>query len=105
MCSSGRAAAEPLAIVTPMGDCERLHDGMLAEPVNALSSLAYVAAGVYVFRRHDRLQGAALVAVGVGSVADLAGRAETPDARDGDGRVVRRRAPAADLRSHGWRAL
>jgi hypothetical protein len=52
-----------------MGDCERLHDGLLAEPVNTLSSLAYVAAGVYVFRRHDRLQGAALVALGVGSVA------------------------------------
>jgi hypothetical protein len=51
-----------------MADCEQLHDGLLAEPVNALSSLAYVAAGVYVFRHHSRVQGSALVAVGAGSV-------------------------------------
>lgn len=41
---------------------------MLSEPVNALSSLAYVAAGVWVWR-HDRLQGTALIAAGAGSVA------------------------------------
>ena len=51
-----------------MADCERLHDGLLDEPVNAISSLAYVAAGVYVWR-YDRVQGGALVAAGVGSFA------------------------------------
>jgi hypothetical protein len=51
-----------------MADCERIHDGLLAEPVNALSSLAYVAAGVWTWRR-DRPRGAALVAVGLGSIA------------------------------------
>ena len=51
-----------------MADCELLHDGLLDEPVNALSSLAYVAAGAWVWR-HDRRQGAALIAVGIGSFA------------------------------------
>jgi hypothetical protein len=51
-----------------VADCERLHDGLLDEPVNALSSVAYIAAGIWVARR-DRPLGAALVAVGVGSVA------------------------------------
>jgi hypothetical protein len=49
-------------------DCERASDGWLDEPVNALSSVAYVVAGVWMWRR-DRWQGAALVAVGAGSVA------------------------------------
>jgi predicted membrane channel-forming protein YqfA (hemolysin III family) len=51
-----------------MADCERPHDGLLDEPVNAFSSVAYVAAGVWVWR-HDRVQGGALVAAGVGSIA------------------------------------
>jgi hypothetical protein len=51
-----------------VADCERLHDGLLDQPVNALSSLAYVAAGLWVWR-HDRPQGIALMAVGAGSVA------------------------------------
>jgi hypothetical protein len=60
-------------------DCELLRDGLLAQPVNAVSSLAYVAAGVWVWSRArdtrgtDRTAafvfGAALAAVGVGSVA------------------------------------
>jgi hypothetical protein len=54
--------------VAAVADCERLHDGLLDQPVNALSSVAYVAAGMWVWR-HDRIQGAALVAVGVGSIA------------------------------------
>ena len=42
-----------------MADCELLHDGLLDEPANALSSLAYVAAGAEVvtantFRTHQR---------------------------------------------------
>ena len=51
-----------------MGDCERFHDGLIAEPVNALSSVAYIAAGAYVWQR-NRPAGAALMAVGAGSLA------------------------------------
>jgi hypothetical protein len=52
-------------------DCEALHGGWLGQPVNCLSSLAYVGAGVYVLRRGG--PGAtplalALGLVGVGSV-------------------------------------
>lgn len=50
-------------------DCEALHDGLLGQPVNAVSSLAYVVAGVYVLRRGGPATvAAALAAVGVGSV-------------------------------------
>lgn len=50
-------------------DCEALRDGLLGQPVNSLSSLAYVAAGAYVVRRAGPLGPAlALVAVGAGSV-------------------------------------
>ena len=51
-----------------MADCESFHDGLLHEPVNALSSLAYVAAGAWIWRE-DRPRGTALMAVGVGSAA------------------------------------
>ena len=33
------------------GDCERIHDGLWAQPVNAASSLAYVAAGAALAAR------------------------------------------------------
>ena len=50
-------------------DCEALRDGWLAQPVNTLSSVAYVVAGAYVLRRGGpRLPALALAAVGVGSV-------------------------------------
>jgi hypothetical protein len=50
-------------------DCEALSDGLLGQPVNTLSSLAYVVAGAYVLRRGGPAAPAvALVAVGVGSV-------------------------------------
>jgi len=50
-------------------DCEALHDGWLGQPVNAVSSLAYVVAGAYVLRRGGPTTVAAsLAAVGVGSV-------------------------------------
>ena len=29
------------------GDCERLHDGLIAQPVNTASALAYVAVGAW----------------------------------------------------------
>ena len=50
-------------------DCEVLRDGWLGQPVNTLSSLAYVVAGAYVLRRGGpRIPALALAAVGVGSV-------------------------------------
>lgn len=50
-------------------DCEALRDGWLGQPVNALSSVAYVVAGVYVLRRGGpRTTALALATVGVGSV-------------------------------------
>jgi hypothetical protein len=36
------------------GDCEYLHDGVLVQPVNAVSSLAYVAAGAALVARSGR---------------------------------------------------
>ena len=56
-------------------DCERIVDGALAQPVLAVTSLAYVAAGIAVLCWAIRLKallagtaGVALVAVGAGSV-------------------------------------
>jgi hypothetical protein len=50
-------------------DCEALRDGWLGQPVNTLSSLAYVVAGAYVlWRGGPRVPALALAAVGVGSV-------------------------------------
>lgn len=50
-------------------DCEALHGGLLGQPVNALSSLAYVVAAAYVLRRDGPVGPAvALAAVGAGSV-------------------------------------
>jgi hypothetical protein len=61
------------------GDCECLHDGPIAQPVNAASCLAYVAAGAWLWRRVRRQHGsvpawaavysAMVVANGVGGVA------------------------------------
>jgi hypothetical protein len=60
------------------GDCERLHDGLIAQPVNTASALAYVAVGAWLATRAlgpgvapDRRQlalAAAMAAAGVGSV-------------------------------------
>ena len=33
------------------GDCERLHDGLIAQPVNTASALAYVAVGAWLIGR------------------------------------------------------
>jgi hypothetical protein len=50
-------------------DCEAIHSGVLGQPVNSVSSLAYVAAAAYVLRRSGPPGPAlALAAVGVGSV-------------------------------------
>jgi hypothetical protein len=49
-------------------DCEAIRDSVLGQPVNSMSSLAYVAAGAIVLRRGAPvLPALALVAVGVGS--------------------------------------
>ncbi|MCA1845327.1 MAG: ceramidase [Actinobacteria bacterium] len=59
-------------------DCEQIGSGWLAQPVNALSSLVYVAVGVWLLWRSRApgvrrgplvAGGAALLAVGVGGVA------------------------------------
>ena len=49
-------------------DCEAVRDAVLAQPVNSLSSLAYVAAGAWVLRRGPVAPAVALAAVGAGSV-------------------------------------
>jgi hypothetical protein len=53
----------PVLAALAESDCERLQSGLLAQPVNALSSLAYVAVGLWLLRR-SRGQGT-LVAVGI----------------------------------------
>jgi hypothetical protein len=59
------------------GDCERLQDGLVAQPVNAASALAYVAVGAWLAGRGLRAGpgrgplvafGLAVSAAGVGSV-------------------------------------
>lgn len=53
-------------------DCERVRAGVVAQPVNTVSSLAFVAAGVPLVRgrrRVTRVLGWAAVATGLGSVA------------------------------------
>lgn len=57
-------------------DCEQLRDGLLAQPANSLSSLAFVAAGIWIMVRAFRhvlnldaiAVGLAAVATGMGSV-------------------------------------
>lgn len=57
------------------GDCERCRDGFISQPVNAASSLGYVAAGVAMLRRPgdrrpiETMLAWSSVAAGVGSVA------------------------------------
>lgn len=71
---------DPAFVVAALGgtDCERIGAGWLAQPANAVSSLAYVAAGAWMLRRAAApgtdswlLTGAgvALAAIGAGSVA------------------------------------
>jgi hypothetical protein len=50
------------------GDCERLHDGLIAQPVNTASALAYVAVGAWLIGRRRVGFGLAVAAAGVGSV-------------------------------------
>ena len=50
------------------GDCERLHDGLIAQPVNTASALAYVPVGAWLLGRRQVGFGVAVAAAGVGSV-------------------------------------
>lgn len=52
-------------------DCERCRPGLITQPANTISSLAYVAAGADLLRRPepDRAFAGAVIAVGLGSVA------------------------------------
>jgi hypothetical protein len=50
------------------GDCERLHDGLIAQPVNTTSALAYVAVGAWLIGRRQAAFGLAVAAAGIGSV-------------------------------------
>ncbi len=50
------------------GDCERLHDGLVAQPVNTASALAYVAVGAWLVGRRRPWIGLAVAAAGIGSV-------------------------------------
>ncbi len=56
--------------VVAASDCERCRDGWITQPSNALSSLAYVAAGADLLRhpRSDRAFALAVAGVGIGSV-------------------------------------
>ena len=59
------------------GDCERLHDGLIAQPVNTASALAYLAVGAWLVgqglrpgtaRRRTVGFGLAVAVAGIGSV-------------------------------------
>ena len=50
------------------GDCERLHGGLIAQPVNTASALAYVAVGAWLVGRRQVGFGVAVAAAGLGSV-------------------------------------
>ena len=62
-------------IVHALSDCERVRPGLLGQPMNAASSLAFVAAGLWLLSRSSdgdgnlRLYAAALGVLGLGSFA------------------------------------
>ncbi|MGH9210949.1 MAG: hypothetical protein ACRD2C_09735 [Acidimicrobiales bacterium] len=58
-----------MALTLGGSDCEALQEGWLGQPVNSLSSVAYVVAAAYVVRRDGPpVPALALVVVGIGSV-------------------------------------
>ena len=54
-----------------VSDCERIRPGLIGQPANAASSLAFIAVAVPMWRRHKAWRGvaAALAFEGLGSVA------------------------------------
>jgi hypothetical protein len=70
-------SAVMIASLVASSDCERIHDGLIAQPVNAASSVAYVIAGALLVARarrvsHRGLRGR-LVALGVATAANGVG--------------------------------
>lgn len=66
------AAASPPRVHVAASDCERIRPGLVAQPVNTVSSLAYCAAGAAVLRNGPRSRGRvslglAAIAAGLGS--------------------------------------
>ena len=55
------------------GDCERLHDGLIAQPVNTASALAYVAVGAWLVGQGLRPGTARRRTVGFGMAVAIAG--------------------------------
>ncbi|WP_426574782.1 hypothetical protein [Aquihabitans sp. McL0605] len=57
--------------VLAYSDCEHCRPGLVSQPANTVSSLAYVAAGAELLRHHhpDRAYAWSLIGVGMGSVA------------------------------------
>ena len=64
-------------VIQALSDCERVRPGLLGQPMNTASSIAFIATGLWLARkapqqgdtRDLRHYGAALAIVGVGSVA------------------------------------
>jgi hypothetical protein len=55
-----------------LGDCERVRPGLVGQPVNTVTSAAYLVAGGWVWRRRARrrtLWAGALALAGIGSIA------------------------------------
>jgi hypothetical protein len=48
-------------------DCELIGPGVLGQPVNTITTLAFVVAGAYLLRQRLRWVGIALIATGIGS--------------------------------------
>jgi hypothetical protein len=61
-----------LVLATGASDCERISDGLLEQPVNTVSALAYIAVGVWVVLRFRRpaglIFGLFAVFAGIGSI-------------------------------------
>jgi hypothetical protein len=69
MTSAVTFTATILAERLPVADCEALHDGLVRQPANAYSSLAFLAVGLWILFRAVRLHAGAraeLAAFGVG---------------------------------------
>ena len=94
----------PVVLALGGSDCEVLHSGFLGQPANAVSSVAYVLAGLAVWRRGGPAGPAlALGAVGVGSVlyhGPMPAGAEAVH----DGALVALAATVALAAARRWRA-
>ena len=62
-----RSGGDGMSSPPAAADCELIRDGLLGQPVNTASALAFVAIGVMLARRRPVLGGAA-IGVGIGSI-------------------------------------